>query len=147
MNRRPRRHPVLKTIGLLVLVYVAWHVLAAAPWLLLALPVAGVIAWRRRSRRPASREPLGDVTWTPSPGVPPNVTPIRRPGDARARRNGWTPPARAALVDVPMSAECSDDDHVGCPGTPDCRCPCAHDSAVIVAMNRARHAAGTGVPF
>lgn len=65
-------------------------------------------------------------------------------GDARARRNGWAPPARGRLVTLAVSPECSGDACAMCPGG-DCACRCGHDSRVIAAMNAAR--ADAAPPF
>jgi hypothetical protein len=80
------------------------------------------------------------------PARPPR--PRTAPEDARARRNGWAPPAAPKLAMVALTVECAAGDCVSCPGG-GCRCPCAHDTRVIVAMNtaRARPADPGPIPF
>jgi hypothetical protein len=71
--------------------------------------------------------------------------PRTAPGDARARRNGWAPPAAASMRALEVSEECADGACVLCPGA-GCACICGHDPKVIGAMNTARAAASEPEP-
>lgn len=143
-TRRPRRARHRDTAALYVLggvgvmILFALHPLLVSLLALLATVSAALIRRGRRSfqRRPPAR---------PAPSAPP--PPRQAPGDARARRNGWLPPARPALL-MGITAECADGDCAICPGG-DCACPCGHDARVIVAMCDARRAAADSeeVPF
>jgi hypothetical protein len=107
-----------------------------ARWYRSAHPAA-IPAPQRRRAAPRRQQ---DDAWTITPPRPRTA-----PTDARARRNGWVPPASTNLRAVSISAECATDEHVFCPGA-GCGCPCSHDPAVIGAMNAARHAANPAAP-
>jgi hypothetical protein len=148
-NRRRRNCAIAAAAAVIALVlFINWG--------LLPFIVAGVIAaafysarWYRanhpaavrpaQNRRAAPQRPQDDE-WA--------ITPTRlRPAasDARARRNGWAPPASTNLRAVPISAECATDEHVFCPAA-GCGCPCSHDPKVIAAINAARYASSTTAP-
>jgi hypothetical protein len=116
--------------------YSALAVIAAAA---LAAAIIGA-RWAARPR-PVKRRPQRRqaAPWAnPRPVTPPQPRTAR--GDARARRNGWIPPAAASTRTVAISDECAEDSHVFCAGT-GCACPCNHDPRVIAAINEARYTA------
>jgi len=133
----------MRTVAVVVLVLLA---VKTPSFLLLILAgvaaYGGYRAWRRR--RPVAKSPITKTGASPLVVKPDSV--LFKYADARARRNGWAPPARPRMVTISVSAECADDACIACPGG-GCACPCGHDSRVIVAMNTARRDDGGPVPF
>jgi hypothetical protein len=132
-RRRPAR-PLAAAAAVLAIVIVIVHP-AVLAWA--AIVAAAVLGWRYRHM---FRRPPGHRAAPARPRAP-----AVRSGrdDARARRNGWAPPARGQLVTVRVSPECAGDACAMCPGG-DCGCVCGHNPRVIGAMNTAR--ADTGPP-
>jgi hypothetical protein len=143
-RRNKKTHPLWIAAAIIVLATVSSHphnlkalAIGAGICLLLGAWIGHRISRRRRLAVIASRKPATRARREPAVPKPPKAPAL--PSTKQARQRGWLPPASTPAGSFGLSEECLDDQCVLCSDPENCSCSCGHDSAKIVARNKARY--------